>query len=249
MRAEREQTFVKTRIVYELDLASIYPEKLPERGFVAWIYNVFKIESPFLQLSFNLVIEGSKIYFLGSVDQPGTLMLNIFLNSTLKPTQTLLKYSKVFEVTPVKKRMYVIQLKSNSSLEQILKSEKAILENFSKLWKSPKECEDCLKIAYIRPNEHEYEIAVASTLEFSELLDEFCLFHDIPAEHLNITDFAVNRRDVQCLYSQEIPGQWVEDFTPVYIINVIIGVSSEDLNHTHFTSISSQANKPIIKLC
>ena len=253
MPVENEQTFAATRIVYQLDLASIYPEKLPERGFVAWVDNVAKTESsvPLLlsQPSFNLVIEGSKIYFLGSSDQPGTLRLNIFLNSTLKPTQTILKYSKVFEVKPAKgNNMFAIQLKSSSSLEQILKSEKAILENFNKLWNIPSGCEDCLWIAYIRPNEHEYETGVASTLEFSELLDEFCLFHDIPAEHLNITDFAVNRQDVQCLYAMQGSVNCIEDFTPLFRINAVIGVSSEDMNHTHFTSISSQATKPIIKL-
>ena len=250
MPVENGQTFVKTNIVYQLDLASIYPEKLPEREFVAWIHGSVKTESQYFQNPFNLVMEGSKIYFLGSVDLPGTLMLNIFLNSTLKPTQTLLKYSKMFEVKPVEdSKMFTIQLKSSSSLEQILKSEKAILENFRKLWNSPKDCEDCLRIAYIRPNEHEYEIGVASNLIFSDLLEEFCLFDDIPVEHLNITDFAVNRRNVQCSHSQVVPGQSINDFTPLYIISPMIGVSSEDMNHTHFKSISSHATKPIIKLC
>ena len=238
---ENEQTFVWKRIVHKLNLDSIYPEKSPVMAFNVSVARTSS--SPNFKRPFNFVIDEGKIFFLTSVDKPTILRLNVYLNSTIKPTQDVRKYTKVFEVKEDKARKtHVFKLRSTSSLEDILKSEKAILENFeSKLWKSAKPCKDCLSIAYIQPNVNEYEIGVASTQRHSDLLDEFCFLGDIPAEHLKITNFAVNRQDAKCeVISRVAPNQPIED----YVVNAFITVGTKEMIHTRIMPIG--AAKPLI---
>lgn len=243
---ENEQTFVLKRIVHKLDLNKIYPEKSPVMGFNVTVTKTSS--SPDFKRRFDFILDDSNvIYFLTSVDQPATLRVNIYLNSTLKPTEDLRKYTKVFDVKEDKARKtHLFQLKTTNSLEEILKSEKALLDNFeTKLWKSAKPCKDCLSIAYIRPNQAEYEIGVASTQRHSDLLDEFCFFNSIPADHLKVANLAINRKVAQCESIRAAPKQPIEDYT----FSVFLTVGTKPMVHTRmFPPVSPEILKPVVQL-
>ena len=237
--AENEQTYVWKRIVHKLDLDSIYPEKSPVMGFNVTVARTSS--SPNFKRPFNFVFEDKSVYFLTSVDRPATLKVNFYLNSTLKPTETR-KFTKVFEVKPAQApKTYFFKLRSTSPLEDILKSETAILENFeNKLWKSAKPCKDCLSIAYIQPNvKNEYEIGVASTQGHSDLIDEFCFLGEISEEHLKITNFSVNRHDARCETVARTPTQPIEH----YVVNAFLTVDTKEMIHTRF---GAEVAKPIV---
>ena len=223
-----EQTFVGRRIVYKLDLNSIFTEKSPVMGFNASV--VRTSSSPNFKRPVNFVIDNSNIYFLTSVNRPSILKVNVYLNSTLKPTQDLRKYTKVFIAKESRARKtHVFKLRSSNSLEEILKSEKAILENFeSQLWKSSKPCKDCLSISYIVPNKNEYEIGVASSQPHSDLLNEFCFLGEIPAEYLKIANFTVNRQDVRCESIKVARHHPIE----YYVVNAFITVNASPVTLT-----------------
>ena len=238
---EKEQAFVRNRILYKLDLNSIYPEKSPVQGFNVSV--VRTSSTPNFKRKFNFVIEDKSVFFVTSLDRPAILKVNVYLNSTIKPTETR-KFSKVFDVKlPQAPKTNVFKFKSTSPLEDILKSEKEILESFeSKLWKSGKPCKDCLGIAYIQPNvQNEYEIGVANTQAHSDLLDEFCFLGAIPDEHLNITNLAVNRRDIRCGTFHKAPTQPIEYYT----VNAFLTVDTKDMILTRYAPI--EMVKPIIQ--
>ena len=221
---EHEQTVAWKRIVHKLDLGSIYPDRSPAMMFNVSVTRVSS--SPNFKRPFNLLLENDKFYFLSTVDRPATLRLNIYLNSTVKAangTQDIRKYTRVFDVREDKaKRTHVFELKSSSSLENILKSEKAILDSFdTKLWKSAKPCKDCLSIAYIHPDKKEYVIGIASPERHSDLLDEFCFLRQIPAEYVRIANLTLDRREARCVPLKTAPNQPVEE----YVVNVFANVS------------------------
>ena len=227
---EKEQAFVPSKILYKLDLNSIYPEKSSVKGFNVSV--VRASSTPNFKREFNFVIEDKSVFFVTSLDRPAILKVNVYLNSTLKPTETR-KFSKVFDVKlPQAPKTNVFMFKSTSPLEDILKSEKEILESFeSKLWKSGKPCKNCLGIAYIQPNvQNEYEIGVASTQAHSDLLDEFCFLGEIPEEHLNITNLAVNRHDARCETFARTSTQPIEYYT----VNAFLTVDTKEMIHTQF---------------
>ena len=237
---ENEQTFVGKRIVHTLDLSSIYPEKSPVMAFNTTV--VRTSSSPNFRQPYNFVFEQNKIYFLTNVDRPATLRLNVYLNSTIKPTEGLRKYSRVFDVRDQTRKTHLFQLRSYSSLEEILKAEKAILDNFdSKLWKSGKPCKDCLSIAYIQPIANEYEIGVASTQRHSDLLEEFCFLGSIPDEHLKIASLQVNRKVAECKPIGATPKQPVEE----YVVNAFLSVGTKSAVHSRMI-VPYGIEKPII---
>ena len=221
---EYEKTFVRSRVLYKLDLDSIYPEKSAATFNVSLVRNT---TSPNFRRKFKFVIEDKNVYFLTGLDRPSYLRVNVYFNSTVKPNE-IRKYTKVFKIQSLQaQKTHLFKLRSTSSLEDILKSEKAILENFeSKLWRSAKPCKDCLSIAYIHPKgENVYEIGVASTQPHSDLLEEFCFLGEIPVEYLNIPNFAVERRQVKCGTFHRSPTHPFE----YYSINAFLTVDTKQV--------------------
>lgn len=221
---ENEHTSVFKRIVHKLDLNSIYTDKSPAMQFNVSVLRTSA--SPNFKLPYYFLFENETFYFLTTVDRPATLRLNVYFNSTMKPTQEIRKFTRVFDIKEDKtSRTHVVELKTTSPLETILKSEKAIVENFeSKLWKSAKPCKDCLAINYIIPNGNsEYIIGVASTEKHSDLLDEYCFLNSIPNDALKITNLTVNRKSVQCKSLSVAQKQPVQE----YVVNVFANVSAK----------------------
>ena len=223
---ETEQTFTWRRIVYKLDLNSIYPEKPVLVQFNVSVSR--SIASPTFKGPYSFLLDHNQFYFLTSVDQPATLRVNVYLNSTLKPVQDLRKYTRVFNVRPEKdQKTHVFELKASGSLENVLKSEKAILQQFeSKLWKSAKPCRDCLSIAYISPDVNQYRIGIANTQRHSDLLDEFCFLGNIPSEQLKIADLNINLNKADCQRIAAVKQHRREE----YLVNAFVNVGVKPMD-------------------
>ena len=237
---ENEQTLVWKRIAYKLDLNSIYPNRPPIHEFTSTVVRTGS--SPNFKRPYYFVFEGSNVYFLTSVDRPALLRLNVYLNSTIplnstaKPTLDTRKYTRVFDVKEDKSRKtHLFQLKSSNSLEEILKSEKAIVDSFnSKLWNAKP------TIAYIKPNGSEFEIGLVGAQRYSDLLDEFCFLGKIPNEHLKIASLNVNHDAAECNQVDPVAKQPVED----YVVNAYLTVGTKEKIMTRF--ISPGMVKPVI---
>ena len=179
--------------------------------------------SPNLKAKYSFIQEKGKLIFLSSFDRPSILKLNIYLNSTLKPELNIQKFSQVFEVKNKVKRPYIFELKARNSIEQILKSEKLILEEFEKkLWNS-KNCKDCLDIVYIKPDSNAYEVGIGSTQRHSELLEELCFLERIPNEYFVATNLNIKPEDADCETSS-LPSQNSNSPLEEYTINAFFNV-------------------------
>ena len=222
---ENEQAFTWRRIVYKLDLNSIYPGKSPAVLFNASVAKLTPLKS--LKQPVSFLLDHDKLYFLTNANRPATLRVNVYLNSTLNPKAHLQKYTKVYDVQQDKvQKTHVFEMKAAGSLEDVLNSEKAILSEFeTKLWKSAKPCKDCLSIAYIREDSGQYRIGVASSQKHSDLLDEFCFLRGIPGEYLKITNLDVNRRFAQCKTIKAVHQTKPER----YVVNVFVNITTKPL--------------------
>ena len=226
---ESEQTVPWRRIVYKLDLNSIYPEKSRDVQFNATMVKISQSKN--FNQNASILLDHEKLYFTTSVDRPAVLKVNVYLNSTLnstqEPTEDLRKFTKVFTVKAGKApKKHVFELKAAGSLDDVLKSEKEILSEFeTKIWKSAKPCKDCLSIAYIRRDGDQYRIGVASTQGPSYLLDEFCFLGNIPGEYLKITNLDVNRKVASCKPIKTVNQAQSEQ----YVVNVFVNVTTKPL--------------------
>lgn len=206
------------RIVHKLDLKALYP--LPAKAPLM-TYNVSvsrTAASPNFKGNYQFVYENDTIYFLTALNRPATLRVNYYLNSTTKPGVTeLRKYSRVFNVKEEKPRKsHVFELKVTNQIEEILKSEKALLQQFeSKLWKGGKP-----SLAYIRPGTGTYTLGIASSQRHSDLLDEFCFLNNVPVEHLKIAGLNVVRSDAKCESISDAQNQPTEEFVVNAFVNV-----------------------------
>lgn len=217
---ENEQTYVWRRIVHTLDLNSIYPDKSPLVDFN--VVSSKTSSSANFKRPYSFLLQQGKLFFTTSVDRPAVLRVNVYLNSTLKPTEDLRKFTKVFDIKQDKtQRTHVFELKATGSLDDILKSEKTILNEFeTKLWKNSKPCKDCISIAYIRPEEKNFKIGVVSTQRHSDLLDEFCFLGNIPSEYLKIAKLDINRQSIECQTFKTVNQPQSEE----YLVNAFLTI-------------------------
>ena len=189
-----------------------------------------RLVSPNLKANYSFMQENDKLFFLSSFDRPSILKLNIYLNSTLKPESNIQKFTQVFDVKNKVKRPYVFELKVKNSIEQILKSEKLILEEFEKkLWKNSKNCKDCLDIVYIKPGDTAFEVGIGSTQRHSDLLEKLCLFERIPNEYFNATNLNIDLTAANC---KTLPSQNSNSPLEEYRINALFNVGLKEMSMT-----------------
>ena len=220
---ENEQTFPSRKLIYKLDIKKLYP--LPANAPLL-TYNITVTRtkaSPNFKSKYYFGFEQDNLYFFTSVNQPATLKVNIYLNSTIRPgVADFRKYSKIFYVRGEKPRKsHVFELKVKGEFGTILKLEKAILNQFeSELWKGGKP-----SLAYIKPANRSFQIGIANSLPHSNQLEEFCFLNEIPPEHFSIADLEVDRSDAQCQIVEPVQNQPPAEF----VVNAFVKLVTKSL--------------------
>lgn len=171
--------------------------------------------------NFSVVLENDSVYFLSTVDRPATLKVNLYLNSTLKPTAGLQKYSKVFTVKADKvKKTHIFELNAHNRIQDILASEKKLLEKF----------ENNVTIAYIKPANQSYKIGIASTPKYADQLEESCFLGSI--ENLTVDKLDVNATE----HCRTIAAPAVNANQPPqeFVVNVYLTIGTKPLATNRF---------------
>ena len=233
-KVEFEDSVIFKRIVFKLDLKSIYP--LPANSSMT--YNATFVRSHTsdnFKLPYQVVFDHDCIYFLSTVYLPATLRVIINLNSSvdLDAIQRHM-YTRIFTVDLAWRKPFVFELNVSNGIDEILKAEQSILETFkSKLWPGGR-----LNIAYIRSTGESFKIGIASSEKHSDLLNEFCSQSWIPEEHLNIANLEVNRSNVTC---NQIPSSFTSGENPPgteYVVNAYINVGLKSLVGDRFAFLA-----------
>jgi len=193
-------TYTNNRIVHKLNLREIFPLLSLYKDYGVNLMK--KKESDKFPGNFYFVLENSNIYFLATVTNPAVVKLNIYLNSKLKAdTEDLQKFTKVFEVREnPQSRVHAFKMEIRSTLDQILKSEQMILDEFkNKLWISTNSTGTSdISIVRIKPETQSYELTIASSQPRSELLEEMCFLEKIPRAYFAETGLSIDRREADC---------------------------------------------------
>ena len=149
------------------------------------------------------------------------------MNSTVNPGKPeFRKYSKVFQVKeekPIKTRLF--EFKVNNQIDEILKSEKAILDQFeSKLWKGGKP-----SLAYISAgSDLATTISIASSQKHSDALEETCFLGGLKVSGLEV----IRKQKPKCGIVNVVPAQNkpVEEF----VVSAFAAVGTRSLTSGRF---------------